>query len=161
MKKLISLFLFLFLSVVVFGVTDWDRCVRNGVATETKMMLRTGEDSGTSKEISSGAAITIDSSFIIVDTESDGASDTLSTMNVGTETGRYSAVKNGDMVILRQELSSQDITLDETGNIDLGAYNTVVLGDIKDSVMLQYDSTNDLWLVLYHNADAGVSLNVQ
>jgi hypothetical protein len=155
MKKLIGLFLILILSATVFAVTDWNRCVRDNVATETKMILKTGEDSGTSTSISSDV-VTVNASFMIVDTESDAATDVIVTLNAGAADGRYDQVRNGDIVLFKSELASQDVKLVSSGNIVLGQYGDLNLGGVDDFVQLQYDETNSNWLVIATNLAAGL-----
>lgn len=153
MKKILSLLFILFFSVSCFCATDWNRCVRDGVLTETKMMLKSGADSGTTLVIDSGA-ITVNASYIIIDTENNAATDTLSTLNVAIAEGRYSSVRDGDLVVLRQELASQDVTIDANGNCDLGGYTSIVLSSLSNRAIFQYDEALSLWsLIAFTNSD--------
>lgn len=84
-----------------------------------------------------GGAITVTQTIHTVDTEGDGISDILSTINGATVVGQ--------VLYLSTEDAGRDVTLDENGNIDAKGAN-VVLDEIWKTVKLRWDGTN--WVVI-------------
>lgn len=84
----------------------------------------------------SGGVVTKTQSYHTIDTESDGASDDLDTINGGSE---------GDIIIVRAEHADRTIVLkDGTGNLDLDA--DITLDDTNEFAILIYDGSN--WQLL-------------
>ena len=155
MKRIAIVLSALILAASLAFAVDSELVVRDGVAKRSKMMLGSCADSWTSVVISSGE-ITVYESFVVVDTEGDAATDTLSTINAGSAVGKYDQVRDGDFVVMRDELASQDVTIDETGNIELGAYSSITLDTLNDLAIFQYDSGLSKWKLVSFVDDDGI-----
>lgn len=82
--------------------------------------------------------ITITGSRHTVDTEGEVAADDLDTIN-GSADGKY--------LTLSIEDDSRDVTIKHnTGNIVLTGAADVILDKVSDTILLQYDATQDKWL---------------
>lgn len=110
----------------VGAVTGQDITVNGGflnIGAATTLTIATG-------------AVTATRTHHRIDTEGGGASDTLSTINGGTD---------GDLLMLRIVNNARTVTLDETGNIRL-AGSTFVLSNTTDRILLAYDGTQ--WIAV-------------
>ncbi len=94
--------------------------------------------------IASGV-VTATQTYHKIDTESDGATDDLDTINGGSE---------GDILVLRAEHTDRSVVLkDATGNLQLSGHLT--LDNTQDTAVLVYDGSN--WLEITH-ADSGADI---
>lgn len=126
----------------VVGLTLEDY-VRNSLNLLERWSYEVNEvisDLGTTRTeltIASGV-ITVDRGYHSVDTQSDGASDDLDTINGG---------KDGMMLVLRAENSARTVVVkDGTGNIK--GPGDVTLDNQEDTCTLIYDDALSAWLVV-------------
>lgn len=105
------------------------------VTSAGKVSIGTFLNLGAATELTlSGDAATVTRSYHTVDTEGDGATDDLSTINGGTE---------GDVVVLRANNSGRTVVVKNgVGNIICGA--DVTLDNAQDTITLLFDGSN--WL---------------
>lgn len=111
---------------------------QNGVMTINKFAYGDGSE----LTITSGE-ITVTSSYHLIDTESDAATDDLHTINGGT--------RDGQILKLRSTVNSRDITIqDSVGNIALND-GDFTLNNRRDRLVLEWDDTQSLWLEHYRS----------
>lgn len=104
--------------------------------TQTRGRVKIGTflnlPAATELTIASGV-ITATQSYHRIDTQSDGATDDLDTINGGTE---------GDILVIRAENGARDVVCkDATGNLQL-AGGDFTLNNVQDMLMLMYDGSN-------------------
>ncbi len=100
--------------------------------------------------VSSGV-ITVTRNFHHVDTESDGATDELDTINGGT------AAREGMFLVLRSETDARDVTVrDESvnsGNIALTGNSSFTLSSRRDTLTLMWSNNHARWLEISRSSN--------
>lgn len=119
------------------GTEAWNNLGADDVGTKKKIIY----DDASELTIASGV-ITVTQTYHDVDTESDGASDDLDTINGGVA---------GQLLILRAEHTDRTVVLKNgTGNIKSGA--DITLDSTDDTATLIYDGTN--WLLISSSSNS-------
>lgn len=95
-------------------------------------------------------------------TEEGGANDTLENIvpkdNAGGS-GDENNYYDGDIVIIRKALASNDLTIADSGNIKLdNDADFVMSNQLTDSIVLQYSTGNDKWNEISRQPNAGYSI---
>ncbi len=105
------------------------------ISALTRRVARLAHPKNAELTIASGV-ITVTGNYHDVDTESDGASDDLDTINGGID---------GAILILRANNSARSVVVkDATGNIQCAGDMT--LDNIQDTITLIYDAVQSAWL---------------
>ena len=106
----------------------------NGTAIIQTLMT----DASTELTIATGA-VTVTQTFHRVDTESDAASDDLTTINGGAD---------GQFLVIRAENASRDVVITTAGNITTSDGNNVALDELYKFLLLIYDGNRSKWNVV-------------
>ena len=119
------------------GSADWASPGAIGSATpNTGVFTKLNFSADTELTISSGA-VTVTQSFHTIDTEADAASDTLTTINGGSE---------GMWLVIRAENAARTVIVDHGGgNINLITGEDFNLADTSEALLLFYDAALTTW----------------
>lgn len=106
----------------------------NGSGTIQKLLT----DASTELTIASGA-VTVTQTFHRIDTESDAASDDLTTINGGAD---------GQFLVIRAENAGREVVVTTAGNITTSDGNNVSLDEVYKFLLLIYDGNRSKWNVV-------------
>ncbi len=106
----------------------------NGSGTIQKLLT----DASTELTIASGA-VTVTQTFHRIDTESDAASDDLTTINGGAD---------GQFLVIRAENGGREVVVTTAGNITTSDGNNVALDEVYKFLLLIYDGNRSKWNVV-------------
>lgn len=115
----------------------------NGSGTIQKLLT----DASAELTIASGA-VTVTQTFHRIDTESDAASDDLTTINGGAD---------GQFLVIRAENTAREVVVTTAGNITTSDGNNVSLDELYKFVLLIYDGNRSKWNVVGGGGGAGGS----
>lgn len=102
--------------------------------------------------IASGVVTVSTTKLYRIDTESGDASDTLATINFAASVP--DSMKDGMVIYITPENDARTVVLDDGGNIQFSAANTITLAEAKDIVKLAYRADVSKWQVISHNGGA-------